>query len=78
MAERRRLSEHRLAAVEADLAVAPMPRSYLKRGFVELGARDGLPQLGKTRIVLRMNETATGAARLLAQTVAETYGKTLA
>ncbi len=35
-----------LAAVQADLAVAPLPRSYLGPGLVELGPREGFPPLG--------------------------------
>ncbi len=69
--------EGQLAAAEADLAVAPMPRSYLKKGLVELGTRDGLPPLGKARIVLRMGENASGATQALAERVAESYGKRL-
>jgi DNA-binding transcriptional LysR family regulator len=66
-----------LAAAEADLAVAPMPRSYVGPGLIELGAREGFPPLGTSRIVLRVSDVAGDAARALARSIAETFGKTL-
>lgn len=72
------VSDHdqgQLAAVQADLAVAPLPRCYLGPGLVELGAREGFPPLGTCRIALRVGENASGPARALAARIAETYGK---
>jgi DNA-binding transcriptional LysR family regulator len=66
-----------LAAVQADLAVAPLPRSYLGPGLVELGPREGFPPLGLCRIALRVAENASGAARALAARIAEGFGKRL-
>lgn len=66
-----------MAAVKADLAVAPMPKSYLGPGFVALGERDGFPPLGRARIVLRLGHSASGAARALAARVAESYGRSM-
>jgi DNA-binding transcriptional LysR family regulator len=66
-----------LAAVQADLAVAPLPRSYLGPGLVELGAREGFPPLGLCRIALRLAENASGAARALAARIAESFGTRL-
>jgi DNA-binding transcriptional LysR family regulator len=66
-----------LAAVQGDLAVAPLPRSYLGPGLVELGAREGFPPLGLCRIALRVAENASGAARALAARIAESFGKRL-
>lgn len=74
------ISDHdqgQLAAAEADLAVAPMPRSYVGSGLVELGAREGFPPLGTSRIVLRLGPDVGDAARALATSIAETFGKTL-
>lgn len=74
------VSDHdagQLAAVQADLAVAPLPRCYLGPGLVELVARDGFPPLGRCRIALRVAEAASGAARALAARIAESYGKRL-
>lgn len=72
------VSDHdqgQLAAVQADLAIAPLPRCYLGPGLVELGAREGFPPLGTCRIALRVGENASGPARALAARIAETYGK---
>ena len=66
-----------LAAVQADLAVAPLPRSYLGPGLVELGPREGFPPLGLCRIALRVADNASGAARALGERIAETFGKRL-
>jgi DNA-binding transcriptional LysR family regulator len=66
-----------LAAVQADLAVAPLPRSYLGPGLVELGPRDGFPPLGLCRIALRLAENASGATRALGERIAESFGKRL-
>ena len=74
------ISDHdsgQLAAVQADLAVAPMPRCYLEPGLVELGTRDGYPRLGHARLVMRLAEDASATARALAETIADTYGKKL-
>ena len=46
------------AAIEADLAVAPFPRSFLEPPLTELGAEDGLPSLGRYQIRMRMREEA--------------------
>lgn len=69
--------EAQLAAVKADLAIAPMPRSYLAPGLVELTAREGFPALGHARIALRLGEGASAAARTLGATIAESYCKRL-
>jgi DNA-binding transcriptional LysR family regulator len=66
-----------LAAVQGDLAVAPLPRSYLGPGLVELGPREGFPPLGLCRIALRVAENASGAARALGERIAESFGKRL-
>lgn len=66
-----------LAAVEADLAVAPMPKSYLKPGLTSLTARDGFPALGKACIALRKGERAGSAVDALAADIAASYGVTL-
>jgi DNA-binding transcriptional LysR family regulator len=66
-----------LAAVQADLAVAPLPRSYLGPGLIELGPRDGFPPLGLCRMALRLAENASGATRALGERIAESFGKRL-
>lgn len=72
------VSDHdsgQLAAVQADLAVAPMPRSYLQPGLIELGAREGFPRLGTARLVMRLTDAASGTVRALAARIAESYGR---
>ena len=63
-----------LAAVEADLAIAPMPKRYLKPGLVALGPRDGFPALGRTHVALRMAENAGSEAYALAADIGGSYG----
>lgn len=72
------VSDHdsgQVAAAEADLAVAPMPRSYLGPGLIELGAKEGFAPLGSAKVALRMGENATSVAAALAVSIAESYGK---
>ena len=66
-----------IAAAEADLAVAPMPRSYVKPGLVALGARDGFPPLGKSQVALRLGENAGPQVYALAADIAASYGVAL-
>lgn len=66
-----------LAAVQADLAIAPLPRSYLGPGLVEFGAKEGFPPLGFCRIALRLAESPSCAARALAERIAAGFGKRL-
>lgn len=40
------------AAVGADLAVAPMPKSFLTEEMVELGVKDGLPEIGSYSLAM--------------------------
>lgn len=63
-----------LAAAEADLAVAPMPKSYLRPGLTAVGAREGFPPLGMGRVALRLGERASPAVEALASDIAATYG----
>ncbi|MEM1381914.1 MAG: LysR family transcriptional regulator [Pseudomonadota bacterium] len=62
-----------IAAAEADLAVAPMPKSYLRPGLTALGSRDGFPPLGIGRVALRLSERAGPAVHALASDIAATY-----
>jgi len=55
------LSAHTMAqraAVIADLAVAPMPRSYLTDSMTALGPRQGLPELGTFEVRLLRGDTS--------------------
>lgn len=52
-----------IAAVAADLAVAPLPRSIVEPDFEILGRRQGLPEeIGHCRIALRWSEAAPSPA----------------
>ncbi|MBK0401100.1 LysR family transcriptional regulator [Limibaculum sp. M0105] len=64
------------AAVAADLAVAPMPRSLVEPGFVRLGASERLPDPGSARFALRVSSDAEpdGCIAALAARIAETFG----
>lgn len=66
-----------VAAVDADLAVAPMPKSYVRPGMVALSARDGFPTLGKTQVAMRLGERADSTVKALACDIAASYGVTL-
>ena len=64
------------AAIAADLAIAPMPRSLVEPGFARLGAAERLPDPGMARIALRVKGDAEpeGCVAALAGRIAETYG----
>ncbi|MEX0286806.1 MAG: LysR family transcriptional regulator [Paracoccaceae bacterium] len=64
-----------LAAVRADLAVAPMPSCYLEPGMIDLTGRPGFPFLGQSYLVLRLGPSPSMPVRALAARVAESYGK---
>ncbi len=45
-------------AVQSDLAVAPLPKSFIGHGVVALGAKDGLPELGSYNLVMIVRRDA--------------------
>ncbi len=63
----------RLAAVLADLAIAPMPRCQIKAGLVQRLAADGLPETGTCRVAIRMSHDPSDATLALADRVAGNY-----
>ena len=65
------------AAVLADLAVAPLPRSTIAPGLMHLRG-EGLPDLGTIRIALRLGADPGPAALALAERIAESYGAPVA
>ncbi len=67
--------EAMIAAVLADLAVAPLPRSRVPRGLRILGAADGAPPLGRARTALRLGSEVEEAAVALAERVAASFGR---
>jgi DNA-binding transcriptional LysR family regulator len=69
-------SEHcqgQIAAVEADLAVAPLPLSVVSPPFVRLGPADGLPRLGSYDVQMLRREGAGAVTDALAQHVAANF-----
>jgi DNA-binding transcriptional LysR family regulator len=62
-----------IAAVEADLAIAPLPASAVTPPLVRLGAAQGLPPLGHFNIYLTVRDDAGPAADALADHVADQF-----
>ena len=66
------LSAHTMAqraAISADLAIAPLPRSYVRPDMVVLGDKEGLPDLGSFDIRLAIGERASGPIRAVADSI---------
>ncbi|MEM9764183.1 MAG: LysR family transcriptional regulator [Pseudomonadota bacterium] len=62
------------AAVMADLAVAPIPRSALQPGMRQLRPFEGFERLGQTRIALRLGADPSQAVLALAERIADCCG----
>jgi DNA-binding transcriptional LysR family regulator len=62
-----------LAAIYADLAIAPIPESLIAPPLQRLGERHGLPQLGEYHILLVRGAKIGSAAEALAQHVVESF-----
>ncbi|AUG53228.1 LysR substrate-binding domain-containing protein [Thalassospira marina] len=58
-----------IAAVRADLAIAPLPISVISNDLVHLGAHHGLPDLGEYRMTLAKREGAGAIEDVLAEHV---------
>ncbi|WP_309085825.1 LysR substrate-binding domain-containing protein [Chelativorans sp.] len=54
------------AAILADLAIAPLPKSFIADDLVELGAKDGLPELGNYRIGMAVATDASAPVKAAA------------
>lgn len=66
------LSAHTMAqraAVIADLAVAPLPRSYLTDDMTALGAKHGLPELGSFEVRLLTGRETSETIQAVADSV---------
>ncbi|WP_283194410.1 LysR family transcriptional regulator [Rhizobium sp. AN80A] len=66
------LSGHTMAqraAVVSDLAIAPLPRSYVGEDMVILGAQDGLPELGSFDIRLLTISQLTAPMKTVAESI---------
>ena len=54
------------AAILADLAVAPMPKSFLGGDLVELGAKDGMPEMGTYSLAMLVAPDASAPVKAAA------------
>jgi hypothetical protein len=57
------------AAVIADLAVAPLPRSYLTDDMTALGSKHGLPELGSFEVRLLTGKETSETIQAVADSV---------
>lgn len=70
------LSSHTMAqhaALLADLAIAPLPRSFVRHDMAILGEKEGLPELGGFDIRLVIAERQTGPIRAVAESIREAF-----
>jgi DNA-binding transcriptional LysR family regulator len=54
------------AAILSDLAVAPLPKSFIGEDLVELGVRDGLPEIGDYSLAMVMAPEASAPVEAVA------------
>ena len=54
------------AAILSDLAIAPLPKSFMADDLVELGPKDGLPELGNYQIAMVVTPDAAAPVRAAA------------
>jgi DNA-binding transcriptional LysR family regulator len=72
------LSAHTMAqraAVVSDLAVAPLPRSYVTEDMTILGTNEGLPELTTFEIRLRTAPQMTGPMKAVAESIRYAFGE---
>lgn len=70
------LSGHTMAqhaAIAADLAIAPLPRSFVRHDMAILGEKEGLPELGGFDIRLVIAERQTGPIRVVAECIRDAF-----
>ncbi|MCZ7495986.1 LysR substrate-binding domain-containing protein [Agrobacterium rhizogenes] len=70
------LSGHTMAqraAIAADLAIAPLPRSYVQNDMVILGDKEGLPELGCFDIRLIMGDKASRPVLAVAESIRNAF-----
>ena len=70
------LSAHTMAqkaAIEADLAIAPLPRSYVQDDMVILSEKDGLPELGCFDIRLILADNPTRPVQAVADSIRNAF-----
>jgi DNA-binding transcriptional LysR family regulator len=72
------LSGHTMAqraAVVSDLAIAPLPRSYVSEDMVILGAQEGLPELGSFEIRLLTASQLSGPMQAVAESIRHAFAE---
>ena len=57
----------------ADLAVAPLPKSFLGCDMVELTAKDGLPEIGKYSLAMFVSPDAGAPVKAVADHIRATF-----
>ncbi len=61
------------AAILADLAVAPLPKSFLGCDMVELGAKDGMPEIGTYNLAMIVAAGASPPVQAVAEHIRATF-----
>ncbi|MEW9805149.1 LysR substrate-binding domain-containing protein [Mesorhizobium marinum] len=61
------------AAIMADLAVAPLPKSFLNSEMVELTAKDGLPDMGTYSLAMFVTQDASAPVKAAADHIRATF-----
>ncbi len=61
------------AAIMADLAVAPLPKSFLGDDMVELGPKDGLPTIGNYNLAMVVSPDASAPVKVVADHIRATF-----
>lgn len=61
------------AAIMADLAVAPLPKSFIGDDMVELGSKDGLPKIGNYSLAMIVSPDASAPVKAVADHIRTTF-----
>ena len=61
------------AAILADLAIAPLPRSFIGNDMVALGPKDGLPEIGNYNLAMMVAHDASAPVRAAADHIRATF-----
>jgi DNA-binding transcriptional LysR family regulator len=61
------------SAIMADLAVAPLPKSFLGCDIVELGVKDGLPEIGQYSLAMFVAPDASAPVKAAADHIRATF-----
>jgi DNA-binding transcriptional LysR family regulator len=61
------------SAIMADLAVAPLPKSFLGSDMIELSAKDGLPEMGTYSLAMFVTQDASPPVKAAADHIRATF-----